>query len=112
MLGVFLPAFTRLRQECQDLLCPCDGMHLCGLDLGLHSHPKARFDPGSATVQADALPRGHRGCTCRSAHAHKIHSDRRCVMCGDVCSHMCTQGVIACLFVCWSVSCLVCFVLV
>ena len=30
MLGVFLlPAFTRLRHEYQDLLSPCDGMHVC-----------------------------------------------------------------------------------
>ena len=30
MLGVFLlPAFTRLGLECQDLLSPCDGMHVC-----------------------------------------------------------------------------------
>ena len=28
-LGVFLlPAFTRLGHECQDLLSPCDGMHV------------------------------------------------------------------------------------
>ena len=30
MLGVFLlPAFTRLRHECPDLLSPCKGMHVC-----------------------------------------------------------------------------------
>ena len=30
MLGVFLlPAFTSLGHECQDLLSPCDGMHVC-----------------------------------------------------------------------------------
>ena len=30
MLGVFLlPAFTRLGHECQNLLSPCDGMHVC-----------------------------------------------------------------------------------
>ena len=30
MLGVFLLlAFTRLGHECQDLLSPCDGMHVC-----------------------------------------------------------------------------------
>ena len=30
MLGVFLlPAFTRLGRECQDLLSPCDGIHVC-----------------------------------------------------------------------------------
>ena len=30
MLGVFLlPAFTRLGHECQDLLSPCNGMHVC-----------------------------------------------------------------------------------
>ena len=30
MLGVFLlPAFTRLGHECQDILSPCDGMHVC-----------------------------------------------------------------------------------
>ena len=30
MLGVFLlPAFTCLRHECQDLLNPCGGMHVC-----------------------------------------------------------------------------------
>ena len=29
MLGVFLlPAFTHLGHECQDLLSPCDGMHV------------------------------------------------------------------------------------
>ena len=26
---VLLPAFTRLGHECQDLLSPCDGMHMC-----------------------------------------------------------------------------------
>ena len=30
MLGVFLlPAFIHLGHECQDLLSPCDGMHVC-----------------------------------------------------------------------------------
>ena len=30
MLGVFLlPAFTRQGHEYQDLLSPCDGMHVC-----------------------------------------------------------------------------------
>ena len=30
MLGVFLfPVFVRLGHECQDLLSPCDGMHVC-----------------------------------------------------------------------------------
>ena len=30
MLGVFwLPAFTHPEYECQDLLSPCDGMHVC-----------------------------------------------------------------------------------
>ena len=30
MLGVFLlPAFTRLGHERQDLLIPCNGMHVC-----------------------------------------------------------------------------------
>ena len=30
MLSVFLlPAFTHLGHECQDLLSPCDGMHVC-----------------------------------------------------------------------------------
>ena len=30
MLGVFfLPVFTRLGHECQDLLSPCDGVHVC-----------------------------------------------------------------------------------
>ena len=30
MLGVFLlVAFTHLGHECQDLLSPCDGMHVC-----------------------------------------------------------------------------------
>ena len=30
MLGVFLlPAFTNLGHECQDLLSPSDGMHVC-----------------------------------------------------------------------------------
>ena len=30
MLDVFLlPAITRLGHECQDLLSPCDGMHVC-----------------------------------------------------------------------------------
>ena len=30
MLDVFLLlAFTRLGHECQDLLSPCDGMHVC-----------------------------------------------------------------------------------
>ena len=39
MLGVFfLPAFTCLGHECQDLLSPCDGMHVC--TNSLCSHPK------------------------------------------------------------------------
>ena len=30
VLGVFLlPAFTYLEHDCQDLLSPCDGMHVC-----------------------------------------------------------------------------------
>ena len=30
MVGVFwLPAFSRLGHECQDLLSPCDGTHVC-----------------------------------------------------------------------------------
>ena len=42
MLGVsLLPAFTRLGHECQDLLSPCDGKHVCtDIDLGLYPHPK------------------------------------------------------------------------
>ena len=42
VLGVFLlPAFTRLGHERQDLLSPCDEMHVMHrLDLGLYSHPK------------------------------------------------------------------------
>ena len=42
MLGVFLlPAFTCLRHECQDLLSPCDEMHVCTeKNLSLYSHPK------------------------------------------------------------------------
>ena len=41
MLGVFsLPAFTRVGHESQDLFSPCDGMHVCRLDLGIYSHPK------------------------------------------------------------------------
>ena len=41
VLGVFLlPAFTCLGYECQDLLSPRDGMHVCILDLGLYSLPK------------------------------------------------------------------------
>ena len=40
-LGVFLlPAFTRLGYECQDLLSPCDGMHVHKPDFGLYSHSK------------------------------------------------------------------------
>ena len=27
--GFFLLAFTRLGHDCQDLLSPCDGMHVC-----------------------------------------------------------------------------------
>ena len=39
MLGVFLsPTFTRLGHESQDLLSPCDGIHVCRLDLGLYSY--------------------------------------------------------------------------
>ena len=50
MLGVFfLPAFTRLGHECQDLLSPCDGMHLCRLDLGLYFHPKEFWGNGVGT---------------------------------------------------------------
>ena len=40
---VFLPAFTHLGHECQDLLSLCNGMHVhtdYWLDLSLHSHPK------------------------------------------------------------------------
>ena len=41
MLGVFLLlAFTCLGHERQDLLSPCDGMHVCTDDLGLCSHLK------------------------------------------------------------------------
>ena len=41
MLGVFLlPAFNCLGHECQGLLSPWDGTHVCRLDLGLYSHPK------------------------------------------------------------------------
>ena len=41
VLGVFLlPAFTRLGHERQDLLSPCDEMHVCKLNLSLYSHPK------------------------------------------------------------------------
>ena len=30
MLGAFLlPSFIRLGHECQDLMSPCDGMHVC-----------------------------------------------------------------------------------
>ena len=50
MLGVFLlPAFIRPGSECQDLLSPCDGMHVCRLDLGLYSHPKEFWANGVTT---------------------------------------------------------------
>ena len=40
VLGVFLlPAFTHLGHEHQDLLSPCDEMHVCTDRLGLYSHP-------------------------------------------------------------------------
>ena len=29
MLLLFLPVFARLGHECQDLLSPCDGVHVC-----------------------------------------------------------------------------------
>ena len=37
-----LPAFIRIGHECQDLLSPCDGMHVCTdyIDLDLYSDPK------------------------------------------------------------------------
>ena len=41
ILGVFLlPAFTCPGYEHQDLLSPCNGMHVCRLDFSLYLHPK------------------------------------------------------------------------
>ena len=50
VLGVFwLPAFTRLRHECQGRLNLCDGMHVHRQDLGLYSHPKEVLGNGVRT---------------------------------------------------------------
>ena len=50
MLGVFsLPAFTRRRHECQDLLSSSDGMRAHRLGLGLYSHPKEFWGNGVRT---------------------------------------------------------------
>ena len=44
MLGVFLLlAFTRLGHECQDLLSPCDGMHVCTDWTSLHTLIRKSF---------------------------------------------------------------------
>ena len=44
MLGVFLlPAFTRLGHECQDLLSPCDGMHVCTDRTSVYSLIRKKF---------------------------------------------------------------------
>ena len=59
MLDVFLlPAFTRLGHKCQDLLSPCDGMHVCTeLDLGLYSYPKEFWGNGVRTHVPMLTPR-------------------------------------------------------
>ena len=50
MLGVFLLlAFIRLGHECQDLLRPCDRMHVCTVDLVLYYHPKEFWGNGVRT---------------------------------------------------------------
>ena len=50
MLGVFLlPALICLGHECQDLLSPCDGMHVCTLDLCLYSRLKELWGNGVRT---------------------------------------------------------------
>ena len=44
MLGVFLlPAFTRLEHERQDLLSPCDGMHMCRDWTSVYTHIRKSF---------------------------------------------------------------------
>ena len=51
MLGVLLPAFTCLGHECQNLLSPCKGMHVCAqtrlfservLGKGVRNHVNSR----------------------------------------------------------------------
>ena len=50
MLGVFLLlTFPRRGHERQDLLSPCNGMHVPTLDLGLYSHPKEFWGNGDGT---------------------------------------------------------------
>ena len=37
---MLMPAFTRLKHECQDLLSPSDGTHVCTDWTSVYTHPK------------------------------------------------------------------------
>ena len=57
MLGVFLlPAFTHLGHECQDLLSPCDGMHVCTDKTSVYTF--IRKSLGGMESQPKLNPRG------------------------------------------------------
>ena len=57
MLGVFLlPAFTRLGQECQDLLSPCNGIHVCTDETSVYSLIRKTF--GGSGVRTHVNSKG------------------------------------------------------
>ena len=57
MLGVFLlPAFTRLGHERQNLLCPCDGMHVCTDQISVYTLIRKSF--GGNGVRAHVNSKG------------------------------------------------------
>ena len=55
-LGVFLlPAFTRPGHECQDLLSPCNGMHMC--TDGISVYTRIRKNLGGTESETMLTPR-------------------------------------------------------
>ena len=56
MLSVFLlPAFIRLGHECQDLVSPCDEMHVCTHKTSVYTHIRKSWGGGGERVESDPI---------------------------------------------------------
>ena len=75
-LCVFLlEEITRLGHEYQDLLRPCDEMHVCRPDFGLYSHPRGFYGMES---EAMLTPReiSSTGGSVEGIHILNMHENR------------------------------------
>ena len=86
MLGVFLlTAFTRLGHECQDLLSPCDGVHVCTDQTSVYTLIRKSFcgmEPETVlTLRKNTLYRRLRGasntrrCTAQASEPNTLPTE-------------------------------------